>query len=57
MTREEWFCLLQDLLAARINDAPDADCLALAEAMLQEATDTINDLPARDIDIADEDEP
>lgn len=48
MTRDEWFCLVQDFMAKRINDAPDADCLALAEAMLQEATNIINDMP--DID-------
>lgn len=40
MTREEWFCLIQDFFAARILDAPDADCLAFAEAILQESTDT-----------------
>lgn len=29
MTREEWLCLIQDYLAARVNDAPDEACREL----------------------------
>jgi hypothetical protein len=39
MTREEWFCLIQDNLAARMNDAPDKGCLSLVEGMLQTVVD------------------
>lgn len=45
MTREEWFCFIQDFIAKRIVDAPDDDCRALAEAILLEATDMMRSMP------------
>lgn len=42
MTEDEWLTIVQDFMAARINDAPNEACQTLAEAMLQEITDIIN---------------
>jgi len=42
MTEDEWLTIVQDFMAARINDAPNEACRTLAEAILQEITDIIS---------------
>lgn len=54
MTREEWFTIVQDFIAKRVNDAPDEDCRMLAEELLLQATDDIDDMPDPVPDIGEE---
>jgi hypothetical protein len=56
MTRSEWFTIIQDFLAKRMADGPDEDCRMLAEELLLQATDTIDDMPDA-VPGIDEDEP
>jgi len=56
MTEDEWLTIVQDFMAARINDAPNESCRTLAEAILQEITDIINAAFLGDVDALEDEE-